>query len=111
MLWKKMVPRFCVASNFIQINKIWKQWNKDVLQILDVLELIMEDIGLFLMGESMVGAKRKSFFRRELFDYGRNLLHIAPEKWWLEDNFPIWTSGGWSYKFPDLKFGYFSPGR
>ena len=44
---KKMVPQFFVASNFIQINKIWKQWNKDVLQVLDVLELIMEDIGLF----------------------------------------------------------------
>ena len=32
------------------------------------------------MGESMVGAKRKSFFRRELFDYGRNLFVHSPWK-------------------------------
>ena len=72
---KKWCQYFFVASNFIQINKIWKQWNKDVLQVLDVLELIMEDIGLFLMGESMVGAKRRSFFTRELWLWEESIVH------------------------------------
>ena len=52
-----------------------KKWNKHVLQVLDVLELIMEDIGLFLMGESVVGAKRKSFFTRELWLWEESIVH------------------------------------